>query len=81
LFADKFKRLLTLLGLEVQLAIVTGGVADRQRILSALEDLQGDQCVSSVKGGDVLTLFACLPAVDQGASLGIKVQGSQVLEG
>ena len=29
----------------------------------------------------MLALFACLPAVDQGASLGIKVQGCQVLEG
>ena len=81
LLAHQLQRLLTLLSLEVQLAIVTGGVADRQGILGALEDLQGDQAVGGVEGGDVLVLLACLPAVDQGAGLGLEVQGSQVLEG
>ena len=81
LLADQCDRLLTLWGLEVQLAIVTGGVTHRQRILGALEDLQGDQGVGGVEGGDVPGLFASLPAVDQGASLGLEVQGQQVLEG
>ncbi len=58
LLANEHQRLLALSGLQVQLAIVTGGVADRQRILGALEDLQGDQAVGGVKGGDVLALFA-----------------------
>ncbi|MNZ53541.1 hypothetical protein D3C78_714210 [compost metagenome] len=81
LLAYQLEGLLTLPGLEVQLAVVTGGVADRQGILGALEDLQGDQGVGGVEGGDVIALLALLPAVHQGTGLGLEVQGGQVLEG